>query len=281
MGRLRVSAISYLNTAPLMWDFQHGEAGREFEVQYTLPSVCAEAMRAGAADIGIIPVAACATIPGLLVIPDVAIAAKGAVRSILLFAKRPLAEVRLVAADTSSRTSVALCELLFRKWWGGARQFVPHAPDLEAMLVQADAALLIGDAALTAARGEYQVYDLGAEWRKLTGRPFVFAFWAVRRKALAGANAEEVARVFQQSRDRGTRPESIAAIAAEWAPRLGLSGEFVHEYLTRNVDYSLDAENLAGLELFFREAAECGVLPKAPAVEFVGSSQFSVLGSQL
>src|SRR5687767_3094220 len=115
MSRLRVSAISYLNTAPLMWDFDHGELRREFRVDYTLPAACAEMLRTGIADIGIIPAAAYATIPDLRIIPDVAIAARGPVRSILLISKVPIANMSTVALDTSSRSSVALLKILFGK----------------------------------------------------------------------------------------------------------------------------------------------------------------------
>src|SRR5579863_10397997 len=105
MRKLRISAISYLNTAPLMWDFEHGDAGRQFEISYTLPSACARALAQGAADVGIIPAAAYVEIPGLQILPDVAIASRRAVRSILLVSQLPIELVRTVALDTSSLTS--------------------------------------------------------------------------------------------------------------------------------------------------------------------------------
>ncbi len=121
MRRLRISAISYLNTAPLMWDFEHGEAGRHFDISYTLPSACARSLAEGSADIGIIPAAAYAQIPGLQVLPDVAIASRRAVRSILLVTKCRWKRFARVALDTSSMTSVALTKILFEKWLGGGR----------------------------------------------------------------------------------------------------------------------------------------------------------------
>src|SRR6202161_2942821 len=115
MRRLRISAISYLNTAPLMWDFEHAEADQDarsqFDISYTLPSGCARALAEGTADIGIIPAAAYTQIPGLQVLPDVAIASRRAVRSILLVSKVPVEKVRTVALDTSSMTSVALTKI--------------------------------------------------------------------------------------------------------------------------------------------------------------------------
>ena len=174
---MRISAISFLNTAPLMWDFEHGEGAPElagkFEISYTVPSLCAEALRKGEADIGIIPAIAYQTIPDLAVIPDVAIAAKGAVRSILLASKVPLNQIKTVAVDTSSRTSVALLEILFRKSWLTGREEMPKfqamQPDLTAMLRSCDAALLIGDLALTIDRSKYNVVDLAECWNQNTG----------------------------------------------------------------------------------------------------------------
>ena len=148
MSRLKISSISYLNTAPLMWDFEHGETGADnnFDISYTIPSACAEALRAGTADIGIIPAAAYATVPDLVIIPDVAIAARRAVRSILLVSKRPVdslwKQVRTVALDTASMTSVALAKILFAKWLGGARDYKPMAPDLVIIPVVGNAARL-------------------------------------------------------------------------------------------------------------------------------------------
>jgi chorismate dehydratase len=270
MRKLRIAAISFLNTAPLMWDFDHTELGREFEILSTVPSECAEMLRSGTADIGIVPVVAYTYIPDLRVIPNVAIASKGSVRSILLVSKMPLEDVRTVAADTSSRTSVALARVLFRKWFGGGRQFTSMPPLLDAMLQCCDAALLIGDPALTVDRTSYICYDLAEEWKRLTGQPFVFAFWAVRAAALQETQLDLTA-IFQHSRDHGLA--NVEALAREWAPRVGISEQAVHTYLTENIDYSLDDENLAGLELFFRYALQCGVLPALKPLEFVGEAK--------
>ena len=267
MARLRVSAISFLNTAPLMWDFDHEERRREFQVDYTLPSACAEALRTGAADIGIVPVVAYSFIPDLRIIPDVAIASKGPVRSILLVCKVPIEEVKTVAADTSSRTSVALARVLLRKWYGGGRKFTALPPDLDAMLAANDAALIIGDPALTVDRARYICYDLAEEWRRRTGKPFVFAFWAVRAEA-AQQTQLDLARIFQKSRDHGL--QHVDALAREWAPRVHLREAEVRTYLTENIDYSLDEENLSGMELFFRYAVDYGMLPGMRPLEFVG-----------
>src|SRR5437763_17115523 len=168
MRRLRISAISYLNTAPLMWDFEHGHLAQHFDISYTVPSLCAQALAEGEADIGIIPAIAYQTIPDLLVVPEIAIAARGPVRSILLVSKVPVEKIKSVAVDTSSRTSVALLEILFRQGWLAASlpKFFPQAPNLETMLAANDAALLIGDPALTVDRAKYHAVDLAEAWHR-------------------------------------------------------------------------------------------------------------------
>jgi len=272
MRRLRISAISYLNTAPLMWDFEHGETGRQFDVSYTLPSACAHALAEGTADIGIIPAAAYAQIPGLRVLPEVAIASRRAVRSILLVSRVPVEKVQTVALDTSSMTSVALTKILFEKWLGGGRTFFPMAPDVGNMLAEHDAALVIGDPALKIDRTRYQTLDLAEEWIRCTGKPFVFAFWAIRGAALGEADpALDLAAIFRDSRDHGLEPSSLNQIARQWSPRLGLGEAAIRAYLTENIHYQLDAGCLEGLQLFYRYAAEIGALPAAPGLQFVNS----------
>ena len=270
MKPLRISAISYLNTAPLMWDFEHGDSGAAFDISYTVPSQCADDLAAGAADIGIIPAAAYATIPGLAILPGVAIASRRPVRSILLVSQVPLDQIRSVALDTSSLTSVALTKVLFAKWWGPSRRFTPMAPDIEKMMAEHDAGLLIGDPALKVDRSRYLTFDLAEEWIRFTGKPFVFAFWAIRQAALTDVPATlDLAATFQDSRDHGLRPPSLDRIAREWAPRLGLSQAEIRAYLTENIHYDLDPACLDGLQLFYRHAAECGALPAAPPVHFL------------
>lgn len=276
MRRLRISAISFLNTAPLMWNFEHGDTqaalARDFEISYTVPSLCADALRAGDADIGIIPVAEYARIPGLIILPDVAIAARGPVRSILLVSNKPLEDIRTIAADTNSRTTIALARLLFAKWWNGAPEFRPMPPQLDTMLEACDAAVIIGDAALLVDRSRYATYDLAEEWMRLTGRPFVFAFWAVRMAALRDMRpALDLGSAFRDSRNEGLSPANIQQIAREWSPRTGLTEADVAAYLTENIYYSLDPDTISGLELFFQLCAEYRLLPQAPPLRFLGA----------
>jgi chorismate dehydratase len=273
MALLRVSTISYLNTAPLMWNFEHAphreELQNRFEVKYTLPSLCAQALREGSADIGIIPVAAYPETPDLAIIPDVTIAAKGAVRSILMVSRKPLDQIRSVGLDNSSRTSNALLRILFDRFYKLNPDFAQALPQLDLMLSHYDAALLIGDPALKVDRERYYTWDLAEEWQRFTGRPFVFAFWAVRRSAAGEERLQQTARVFQESRDAGL--EHVEELVRLWSPRIGLPEETVRHYLTHNIHYHLDEELIAGMHLFFQFAAELSLLPASPELRFIES----------
>ncbi len=271
-SRLRIAAIGFLNPAPLMWDFEHppldAQLARRYQIDRMLPSECATRLAEGTADIGLIPIAALATTPGLRILPGCTIASKGKVRSLLLVrrASRPLAELRSVAADTASRTTVAYARILFHKWGNPAVPFLPLAADLDSMLEKADAAIVIGDPALLALEersnrfertGEDLVYhDLAWEWRTLTGLPFVSAVWA----AAPGSPLDEsITNDFIQSRIHGM--ENIDALVAEWSRRFPIPEETICNYLTTNIHYVLDDECLEGMSGFFRIAAETGVLP--------------------
>ena len=178
-----------------MWDFEHPplntQLAHRYKIDRMLPSECAARLAAGTADIGLIPIAALATIPGLRILPGCTIASKGSVRSLLLVrrARQSLADLRSVAADTASRTTVAYTRILFHKWGNPIVPFIPMAADLDTMLAKADAAIVIGDPALFALEersnrfertGEELVYlDIAREWRNLTGLPFVSAVWGI------------------------------------------------------------------------------------------------------
>jgi chorismate dehydratase len=270
--RLRIAAIRFLNPAPLMWDFEHpplnAQLSERYDVHWMLPSECADHLATGNADIGLVPIAALATTPGLRILPGCTIASKHRVRSLLLVrrANQPLESLRSVAADTASRTTLAYTRVLFHKWGNPEVPFLPMAADLDAMLDHADAAILIGDPALMALEeranrfertGEELVYyDLAEEWRTLTGLPFVSAVWAA---APGCALNEDVEADFIRSRDHGL--ENIGALVAQWSRQIPLSEETIRAYLTTNIHYVLDDECLDGMRGFFRMASEAGVLP--------------------
>ncbi len=263
-----------------MWDFEHEPARsylrQRYAIGYTTPSRCAAELAAGEADIGLVPIAAYATTPSLLVVPGCTIAALDRVRSILLVVRPPqgVGAVRTVAADTSSRTSCVYARILFDIFWKVPAVFVPHPPDLESMLAAADAALLIGDPALLALEdkearadrtGEQLIYlDLAHEWHAFTGLPWVSAFWALRSSALeeTGASAAGLIEDLQSSRDHGL--EHVEELVCEWSSRIAVPPETIRFYLTNNIHYLLDEACLRGLDLFYRYAAQCGALPPAP-----------------
>jgi chorismate dehydratase len=182
-----------------------------------------------------------------------------------------MSSIATVALDSSSRTSAALIKVLFARHWDRKVEFAEADPNLEAMLAASDAALLIGDPALSVDRSQFHTWDLGEEWRRFTGKPFVFAFWAVRGGAAEAPSLAHVARVFQLSQVEGLN--HLDSISHEWATKLKLGESVVRAYLTRNIDYSLDAENVAGMELFFRHAAEVGALPASPRLRFLESGR--------
>ena len=258
-----------------MWDFEHPPLADSLAARYQIdrmsPSECATRLASGSADIGLVPIAALATAPGLHILPGCAIASKGRVRSLLLVrrASRPLSALRIVAADTASRTTLAYARILFHKWGNPVVPFLPATADLDAMLEKADAAILIGDPALLALEeranrfertGEELVYhDLAEEWRALTGLTFVSAVWAAGIACNRPLD-EIVVRDFIHSRDHGL--QNIDALAAEWSRKMPISEETIRTYLTANIHYVLDVECLEGMRGFFRMAAECGVLPE-------------------
>jgi len=282
-SRLRIAAIRFLNPAPLMWDFEHephqSELASRYRIEWMMPSACADRLalpidHPDAADIGLVPVAALATTPGLRIIPGCAIASKRKVRSILLVrrASQPLSEIKTVAADTSSRASLAYTQILFKLWGNSDVAILPHRPDLDPMREIADAAMLIGDPALFALEerqnreertGEELVYhDLAAEWIALMHVPWVSAVWAIREPALAKTSRtlDEIATDFTASRDRGLA--NIETLVTEWNARLPIPANTIRAYLTTNIFYHLDKECLNGLRVFYQKAAEFGILPQ-------------------
>jgi chorismate dehydratase len=256
-----------------MWDFEHppldGPLADRYQIDRMLPSECASQLASGAADIGLVPIAALATNPGLRILPGCTIASKGRVRSLLLVrrANQPLKALHTVAADNASRSTLAYAHILFHKWGNPAVPFIPMVADLDSMLERFDAAILIGDPALMALEeranryertGEDLAYhDLAAEWGALTGLPFVSAVWAMAGR---GAVDRAIANDFIQSRDHGL--QNIDALVAEWSRQLPLSEQTLRDYLTNNIHYTLDTDCLEGMKVFFRMAAECGVLPE-------------------
>ena len=243
--------MSYLNTAPLVWGMLHGPQQGLFDLDFRIPAGCADELAAGRADIGIVPSFELIR-QNLEVIPGAGIACHGPVRSILLISARPAAEIRTLAADSSSRTSVELARIVLDRKYGAAPEVFSHPADLDAMLENADAALIIGDPALRIdpASLRRHVYDLGAEWVDMTGFPMVFAVWAGR----PGVLTPELAEAFRGSCRYGR--ERLDEIVAAEAGRRAFPPDLARSYLGRNIVHELQSRDYEGMELFLGYARQ-------------------------
>ena len=261
--KLKVSFIEYLNSVPLGWGFLHGPYTDAFEILFDVPSQCARHLATGEADIGLIPVIEYQRIPHLRILPDIAIASKREVKSVLFVSRVPIEQVSQVAVDSSSRTSATLLKILLHKFYGRPSvSYQQEPPDPRRMLDLYEAALVIGNPALKVATEGYHVYDLAREWHRFTGLPFVFAFWAIRPGVDLGHNLE----IFYKSRDYGLG--EIDSISSQYSKELRVSAHHIHQYIRENLDYSLDAANLRGLQMFFDLAAELQLVDSSDAVRF-------------
>jgi chorismate dehydratase len=248
----RVCAVSYLNTVPLVWGMLHSpdlELRQAFDLRFEVPSVCADQLASGEADIGIVPVIEMAR-QGLDYYRGTGIACHGAVRSILLVSKVPFRKVRKLATDSGSRTSVMLSRVILGERFGASPAVVSRPPVLEAMLAEADAALLIGDAALGVdpATLPFETLDLGTEWMALTGLPFVFAVWAGRTEAVQ----PKWERYFLDSCRYGL--SHIEEMVRAEAPVRRFSEELIRRYFTRHIVYELGERDYEGMRLYLQKA---------------------------
>ena len=288
MTKLRISVVQYLNTAPLVRGFTHGPLRGKYDLSFTVPSQCAEALRTGTADVAIIPAIEYPRIVSqgvaLTILPGLAIASKERVRSLLLLSKVPIRQARRIALDRSSRSTQALVKILAAQRWQISPEFVEADPDPAAMLANSDAALVIGDVALRIAiaaethvtRGadvewlatgatisipairQLHIYDVVKEWWHLTEKPAVLAIWAARNESFPNnlVPAELVAD-FLASRDFGL--SQISKIAAEAAKEMHLPEKDLRLYLEENIDYTLDQENFQGLQRFWHLGSTLGI----------------------
>jgi cyclic dehypoxanthinyl futalosine synthase len=263
VSKLRIAAVSFLNARPITYGLERGLGEDRFELSFELPSRCAQLLATGEVDVGLIPVAAYAeSAAPLRVVPGVAIASLGAVRTVVLVSDAPWTELEEIALDGASRSSAALLKLLCRERGLEPRfREVPHDAVLEAARGRTGA-LVIGDAAFGAAEEHAHVVDLGELWRETTGLPFVYAVWAGRPDALG---ADEIG-ILQQSLSEGLiHRAEIARAAAESAPAdyPHLDAPALYErYLTENVRYRLGSEELSGVAAFFDRGHAAGLFPE-------------------
>ncbi len=259
---IKVGIVDYLNSRPLAWSFLRGEAPDGYVASYHPPARVADLLAAGELDVGLIPSIELQRIDGLEVLPRLCVAAKREVRSVLLISRKPPNEIRKLALDRNSRTSATLVRILLEERYGLTPEAVDLEPDVDRMLAEADAALVIGDPALHVQRGRYLIHDLAREWRELTGFPFVFAVWAVR----SGVEAPGLGEVFERSLCSGL--QAIEQVSAEAAEELGLELPTVTEYLSRNLSFTLGEDELHGLEEYFRRAAAHGMIESVRPLRF-------------
>ncbi len=260
---VRLGAVGYLNARPLVFGL---DRSARFDLRFDVPSECARLLHGGEIDLGLIPSIEYLQDHSYRIVPDLAIASRGQVASVALFATRPIRDVPSIVMDSSSKTSVALVRVLCARLFGIRPVIDTMGPDLSAMLTHGDAALMIGDKALFADTASVEEpvekIDLGEAWMKLTGLPFVWAFWAGRPDALAADDVREL----QQARDRGqNQSEAIAREYFRDAPERQAVGA---RYLRDNIKYHLGGEEREGLERFYRYSAEAGVVPEADALRF-------------
>lgn len=264
MPKLRVGIVNFLNSKPLAWGFLKGHHADLFAPSYHPPALIARLLSQGNLDIGLIPSIEVQRIPGLKVLPDLCIAARHEVRSVILISRCPPEEIRRVALDQNSRSSAALLRILLRERFRLDPEYLHERPDAERMLAEADAALLIGDSALKVDRERYLVVDLAAEWYALTGLPFVFAVWAVR----PDVDLPELPFYFKSSLRYGL--SSLDNLVRESAAELGLDSDEVRAYLTEYLHFFLRADEIAGLEEFYRRAHHHGLILEPRPLDFWG-----------
>jgi len=259
---IRIGAVGYLNARPLTWALDRSP--ERWDVRYDLPAVCAELLHRGDTDLGLIPSIEYLQSPDYCFVPGVGIGSRGPIASVALYTRVPVNDIRTIALDTSSRTSVSLIRVLCHHRFKISPQFVPHGPDLAAMTRAHDAGLLIGDPAFDVDHVSLGLtkIDLGAEWTAMTGLPFIYATWTGRRGTLT---AEDV-RALQDAQAEGVA--SRLAIAAEYGRGDTARTERAAVYLRDNVKYGLGADEAAGLQMFLDYAADLGLAPRRRTLEF-------------
>jgi len=262
---LRIGIVDYLNSRPLAWSFLPGLPVEGLEPYFLSPATIAESLAGGELDVGLIPTIELQRVEGLSVIPDLCVAAHREVRSVLLVSRVDVRAIRTLALDENSRTSVALVKILLRELYEIEPATTTCRPEVSTMLEQTDAALVIGDPALVIDRSRYVVLDLASEWRRLTGKPFVFAVWAIRQGVDLGARLA----LFRQSLDRGL--ENIDTLVQAAAAKHSLSQSEVHEYLTEHLSYRLGSDELSGLGEFFDRAFESDLIGAVLPLRFARS----------
>jgi chorismate dehydratase len=265
---LRIGAVNYLNTKPLIHELD--TLAPDAELLLDVPSRLADQLADGSLDVALIPVIEYFRAGTYTIVPDISIASRGPVLSVTLFSRVPWTNIRSVALDEGSRTSAALTQVLLRKRYGIRPELVPLPLDQPAEEIDADAVLLIGDRAMRACLpGFAHAFDLGQEWHDWTGLPFVYAVWAVRD----GVELGPVAQALREAKRRGCL--NVGPIAHREAPLLGLDAGFCRRYLSNIIHFDLGPREQAGLHHFYMLACELGLARRGVHLEYHGQAHFA------
>ena len=258
---LVIGSVPYLNEKPLTRWFTRTDAGKDsgIEVIYAVPSELARLLAAGEIAAALVSSFEYFRTPGYMIVPGVSISGQDTIESVRAFAKVPWRRIESLALDTSSLTSVALLKILLAEQLDSYPAFLHAAPDLDNMLAQADACLLIGDKGMQANGTGLNVLDLGHAWRRLTGLPFVYAVWLGQKENITPHLVQSLATA------KAWGLTQIEAIAEEEAQRLGTSVRQCRHYLTEVMDYDLGEEHRQALEVFGAKAWGQQLLPASPA----------------
>jgi chorismate dehydratase len=261
----QLAASSYLNTAPLIWSFQHGNQRNIVQlVTDAAPARCADLLARGEVEAALVPIIEYQRIPEISVVANVCVGSHLAVRSVVLVSKHgDLDNVRRVALDTSSRTSQALVKIVFREFLNHEPDWESCGPDLQVMLENNDAALLIGDPAMKMPSQGLHVFDLASLWRRFTDTGFVFAMWMARADAVEAIRKVD----FAGARDEGL--EQIERIITQYESQVPLSREEIREYLTTNITFQVDESLEKGMRLYFELAKKHGLIEGNKPLRFI------------
>jgi chorismate dehydratase len=269
---MRIGAVSYLNTKPLVYGLAEALAPRH-ELVFDLPSRLADRLAAGELDVALIPSIEFFQNPDYTIISDACIGCRGPVRSVKLLSRVPLEEIRTLALDEGSRTSVALVRILLKERFGLSPKLVSFPIDAPPESIQADDLLMIGDRAMHPAAGAFVAeWDLGDVWCRWSELPFVFAMWVARQGAGVrdqGPREQfvELADTLSQARDQGV--SHVAQIAREEHARYGLSYEDCLTYLRDHLHFTLGPREIMALQVFNGHAHELGLAPSRAAFQQV------------
>ena len=245
----------------------YGSKKNLFEIVDGVPARCAQLLEAGAVDAALVPVIEYQRIESGVLIPDVCVGSKRTVRSVVVVSKREdLESIRTIALDESSRTSATLVKIIYREFLGFEPRWTTASPNLDEMLADNDAALIIGDPAMTYAFEGLRVWDMAGLWRRYTDLGFVFAMWMMGTEA-----AEIAARIdFAGARDEGVRNK--AAIIDNYRSQIPLSDAELDAYLTENITFIPDESMIAGLQLYFKLAHKHQLIPRLKPLQFMGEN---------